>query len=66
MYAPVATRLRTYGVTMGPVAQAWCDTILADPDFMEWEAACVPDSWDKSRTVIIDGLYQSNTESNAA
>jgi glutathione S-transferase len=66
MYAPVATRFRTYGVALGPVAQTWCDTILADADFLEWEAASTPNSWDKSRTVVIDGLYQTQKVSNPA
>ncbi|MCC6735913.1 MAG: glutathione S-transferase family protein [Bauldia sp.] len=39
MYAPVATRFRTYGVTLtSPVAEAYKHTMLADPDMMAWEA----------------------------
>ncbi len=38
-YAPVATRMRSYGVPLSPAAQAWCDTVLADAAFLEWEAA---------------------------
>jgi len=39
MYAPVATRFRTYGVKLAtPVAEAYKDTMLADPDMMAWEA----------------------------
>jgi glutathione S-transferase len=37
MYAPVATRFRTYGVKLGATAQAYCDAILADPAMQEWE-----------------------------
>ena len=43
-YAPVATRLRTYGIKpsdygdQGP-AGAYCETILQTPEFLEWERA---------------------------
>jgi glutathione S-transferase len=37
MYAPVATRFRTYGVKLGATAQAYCEAILADPAMREWE-----------------------------
>jgi glutathione S-transferase len=57
-YAPVATRLRTYSVPLPPIAQAWCDTVLADADFLEWEEAAVPDSWDSDGYPLIDGLYR--------
>jgi glutathione S-transferase len=39
MYAPVATRLRTYKVSAPEGAQAYCATIFADPAFQEWERA---------------------------
>lgn len=42
MFAPVATRFRTYGVAVGDVATAYMDTVFADPDFRVWE--------DKART----------------
>lgn len=38
MYAPIATRFRTYGVTLDPIAQQYMETVLADADFREWEA----------------------------
>jgi glutathione S-transferase len=56
-YAPVATRMRTYGVPLSPDAQAWCDTVFADTAFREWEAAARPDSWDKPGFPVIDKLY---------
>lgn len=37
MYAPVATRFRTYGVKLSPLAEAYCQAIFADPDFKSWE-----------------------------
>jgi glutathione S-transferase len=39
MYAPVATRLRTYAVSAPDDAQAYCATIFADPAFQDWERA---------------------------
>lgn len=39
MYAPVATRFRTYGVGLEPIAQTYCEAILADPDMRDWEEA---------------------------
>jgi glutathione S-transferase len=39
MYAPVATRLRTYDVQLDPVSEAYCDRILEWPAMQEWIAA---------------------------
>ena len=39
MYAPVATRLKTYHVAMDDLCQAYCDTIFAMPEMTEWIAA---------------------------
>lgn len=44
-YAPVATRLRTYGVRVQPATQAYCDAILGDPAFLAWEAASIAEPW---------------------
>jgi glutathione S-transferase len=38
MYAPVATRFVTYGVTLDPVCAAYRDAILAWPAMREWVA----------------------------
>ena len=38
MYAPVVTRLRTYGVEVDPVSQAYCEAVLAHPDVRAWYA----------------------------
>lgn len=45
MFAPVATRLRTYKVTAPEIAVAYCATIFADEAFKEWEAAGVAEPW---------------------
>ena len=39
MYAPVATRFRTYHVGVDAVSQRYCDTILQMPEMVEWAAA---------------------------
>ena len=42
-FTPVATRIRTYGLDLAAhgdedgVGQAYVDTLLAHPDFLEWE-----------------------------
>jgi glutathione S-transferase len=38
MYAPVVSRFRTYGVTMGPVQKAYADAIWALPAMQDWVA----------------------------
>ena len=44
-YAPVVTRLRTYGVPVQPATQAYCDAVLAEPAFLAWETAAVAEPW---------------------
>lgn len=43
-YAPVAFRIRTYGLDVKG-GQAWVDTILAHPAMQEWEAAALSEDW---------------------
>jgi glutathione S-transferase len=45
MYAPVATRLRTYGVALDPVAAAYVEAVHAWPLFREWHAAALEEPW---------------------
>lgn len=45
MFAPVATRLRTYAIEAPHTAQAYCATIFADPAFQEWERAAIAEPW---------------------
>jgi glutathione S-transferase len=45
MYAPVATRFRTYAVELDPVSQTYAETILALPAFLEWQAAAQEEPW---------------------
>ena len=37
-FAPVATRFKTYDVTLPPACAAFCDTILAMPELQAWIA----------------------------
>ncbi|MHA1554952.1 MAG: glutathione S-transferase N-terminal domain-containing protein [Alphaproteobacteria bacterium] len=37
MFAPVATRFRTYDITTGPTAAAYQAAVLADADMLAWE-----------------------------
>lgn len=43
-YAPVATRMRTYSVTLPTPAQAYCETIFADDAFKEWERGALAET----------------------
>ena len=41
MYAPVATRLRTYGLPMDEVTSAYVEAIHAHPAFLAWKQAAL-------------------------
>ena len=43
-YAPVAYRIRTYGLDVGK-GQAWVDHILAHPAMQQWEEEALAESW---------------------
>jgi glutathione S-transferase len=44
-YAPVAFRVRTYGLDVGPVGQSWVDHMLAQPAMQDWEAQALAETW---------------------
>lgn len=44
-YAPVAYRVRTYGLDVGPGGQAWVEHMLALPAMQEWETAALAETW---------------------
>ena len=44
MYAPVATRLRTYAIDVGPVAGAYVEAIHAHPAFVAWKDAALKET----------------------
>jgi glutathione S-transferase len=41
MFAPVATRFRTYDVQLDPACRAYAERLLAMPEMAEWEAAAL-------------------------
>lgn len=43
-FAPVAYRVRTYGLDVGR-GQAWVDTVLAHPAMRQWEAEALAETW---------------------
>ena len=45
MFAPVATRCRTYALRLPSRAQAWVDHLLGLPAMQEWYAAAAAEPW---------------------
>jgi glutathione S-transferase len=45
MYAPVATRLRSYSISVDPVSEAYCDAIYAHPAFVSWRNSALAEPW---------------------
>lgn len=43
-YAPVAFRIRTYGLDVGR-GQAWVEQVLAHPAMLDWEAQALAEPW---------------------
>ena len=44
-FAPVAWRVRTYGLDVGVAGQVWVDHIIAHPAMQQWEAAALTETW---------------------
>ncbi len=44
-FAPVAYRVRTYGLDVGEAGRAWVKMILAKPAMLQWEAEALAESW---------------------
>jgi len=44
-YAPVAFRVRTYGIDVGAAGGAWVETVLAHPAMRDWEAQALAEIW---------------------
>jgi glutathione S-transferase len=44
-YAPVAFRVRTYGLAVGPAGDAWVQRMLMHPAIREWETAALAETW---------------------
>src|SRR5262245_4589727 len=45
MYAPVVSRVHTYGVPVGPVAGAYMQAVMGLPAWEEWRAASLKEPW---------------------
>ena len=44
-FAPVAWRVRTYGLDVGAAGQVWADHIIAHPAMQQWEAEALTETW---------------------
>lgn len=44
-YAPVAFRVRTYGIDVSATGAAWVKTVLAHPAMRDWEAQALAETW---------------------
>ena len=44
-FAPVAYRVRTYGLDVGAAGQAWVNMMLTLPAMQQWEAEALGESW---------------------
>jgi glutathione S-transferase len=53
MYAPVASRFRTYSIALPPRAQAWADEVLALAPLAEWRRAALAEP---ERLPVYDAL----------
>ena len=45
MYAPVVSRVHTYGIGVGGVARAYMDAVMALPAWHEWSSAALAETW---------------------
>ena len=45
MFAPVATRFRSYAAPVSAVTRAYCEAIFAHPPMQEWVAAALQEPW---------------------
>ncbi len=55
MYAPVATRFRTYAVEIDPVSGAYVEAIHRLPAFAAWHAAALEEPWVIEEDEVDDG-----------
>jgi glutathione S-transferase len=45
MYAPVVTRLNTYGIEVSRETRGYMEVVMALPAFAEWRAASIAEPW---------------------
>jgi glutathione S-transferase len=58
-FTPVATRFRTYGISISPLAQTYCAQLLADADFRAWESLALQEPNVAFSRANIDGLFSN-------
>ena len=56
MYAPVVTRIRTYGLPMSDVALAYCEAVAAHPWMVEWTDAAKAETYPFARYLKPGGV----------
>ncbi len=44
-FAPVAWRVRTYGLDVGAAGRAWTEFIISHPEMQDWEKQALTESW---------------------
>ena len=54
-YAPVAFRIRSHGLDVGPLAAFWVDRMLALPLMREWEQMALNEAWADDRELERSG-----------
>lgn len=54
MFAPVAGRIRSYEIPVGPEAMSYVEAIEALPAFVRWRGAALEEPWSYSATDTID------------
>ena len=54
MFAPIASRFRTYGIDVPPDTRAWIERTLEDPPMREWYAAAAAEPETIERSEIPD------------
>lgn len=57
-YAPIATRMRTYGVSLGEHTNAYFSHLLSDADFKSWESQAIAE-WQPFSRADTDSLFSS-------
>ncbi|HET8729462.1 MAG TPA: glutathione S-transferase, partial [Alphaproteobacteria bacterium] len=64
MYAPVATRIRTYDLPVSDTAARYVEAIYALPAFQEWLAEALKEPWivDEDEIDVIQGLRTPGAE----
>ncbi|MNV99864.1 hypothetical protein D3C71_1952800 [compost metagenome] len=63
MFAPLATRLRTYDLPVSDVAQRYVEAIYALPAFQDWLAQALQEPWivDDDEIDVIQGRVAPGT-----